>query len=202
MAITTKFTETFGVEHPIAQGGMQWVGTADLVAPVANAGALGFIAAGYLSADVFAERLRAAAELTSGPLGANLFVPHPSAATPESIDRYAAALSPDAHRYGAELGSPRFSDDDWTAKLEVLLDIRPALVSFTFGLPSAPLSCKASPAHMHSEKTATMGTASMTGSCSGTIAMATIPAPKPAMPCTKLATRKAIDTQQKSAVDR
>ena len=25
MAITTKFTETFGVEHPIAQGGMQWV---------------------------------------------------------------------------------------------------------------------------------------------------------------------------------
>ncbi len=26
MTITTKFTETFGVEHPIVQGGMQWVG--------------------------------------------------------------------------------------------------------------------------------------------------------------------------------
>ena len=70
--------------------------TPELAAAGSNAGALGFIAAGYLSADVFAERLRAAAELTSGPLGANLFVPHPSAATPESIDRYAAALSPDA----------------------------------------------------------------------------------------------------------
>ncbi|MAQ82319.1 MAG: 2-nitropropane dioxygenase, partial [Maritimibacter sp.] len=69
--------------------------TPELAAAGSNAGALGFIAAGYLSADVFAERLNAAAELTSAPLGANLFVPHPSAATPESIDRYAAALSPD-----------------------------------------------------------------------------------------------------------
>jgi nitronate monooxygenase len=43
--ITTRFTQLFGVEHPIAQGGMQWVGTADLVAAVANAGALGFLTA-------------------------------------------------------------------------------------------------------------------------------------------------------------
>lgn len=71
----------------------------------------------------------------------------------------------------------------------------------TLGLLSAPLSCKASPAQMQSEKTATMGTASMTGSCSGTMDIATMPAPKPAMPCTKLATRKATDTKQKSAVE-
>ena len=45
MSITTKFTETFGVEHPVVQGGMQWVGRAELVAAVANAGALGFITA-------------------------------------------------------------------------------------------------------------------------------------------------------------
>ena len=45
MTLTTKFTETFGVEHPIVQGGMQWVGRAELVAGVANAGALGFITA-------------------------------------------------------------------------------------------------------------------------------------------------------------
>lgn len=43
--IRTRFTEAFGVEHPIAQGGMMWVGTADLVAPVAEAGALGFLTA-------------------------------------------------------------------------------------------------------------------------------------------------------------
>ena len=45
MTFSTKFTETFGVEHPIAQGGMQWVGRAELVAAVANAGGLGFITA-------------------------------------------------------------------------------------------------------------------------------------------------------------
>lgn len=34
--LTTAFTETFGVRHPIVQGGMQWVGRAELVAAVAN----------------------------------------------------------------------------------------------------------------------------------------------------------------------
>jgi NAD(P)H-dependent flavin oxidoreductase YrpB (nitropropane dioxygenase family) len=41
----TRFTEMFGVEHPVVQGGMQWVGRAPLVAAVANAGGLGFITA-------------------------------------------------------------------------------------------------------------------------------------------------------------
>lgn len=45
MTLSTKFTKVFGVEHPIAQGGMQWVGRAELVAAVANSGALGFITA-------------------------------------------------------------------------------------------------------------------------------------------------------------
>ena len=43
MAIKTRFTELFGVEHPIAQGGMQWVGYAELASAVSNAGALGII---------------------------------------------------------------------------------------------------------------------------------------------------------------
>ncbi|RYE38980.1 MAG: nitronate monooxygenase, partial [Hyphomicrobiales bacterium] len=38
--LSTAFTQTFGVRHPIVQGGMQWVGRAELVAAVANAGAL------------------------------------------------------------------------------------------------------------------------------------------------------------------
>lgn len=43
--LKTRFTEMFGVEHPIMQGGMQWVGRAELVASVANAGALGCLTA-------------------------------------------------------------------------------------------------------------------------------------------------------------
>lgn len=41
----TRFCDLFGVDYPIVQGGMQWVGRADLVSAVANAGGLGFITA-------------------------------------------------------------------------------------------------------------------------------------------------------------
>jgi nitronate monooxygenase len=110
--------------------------TPELAAAGTNAGGLGFVAAGYLSADALAERVIAARKLTSGPLGVNLFVPQPSAATPDGIEKYTAALAPDADRYGAKPGDPVFSDDDWAAKVDVLLDLRPEVASFTFGLPS------------------------------------------------------------------
>ncbi len=111
--------------------------TPELAAAGTNAGGLGFVPAGYLTADVFAERVAAARRLATGPLGANLFVPQPSAGTPAAIEAYAAALAPEAERYGVALGEPRFDDDAWPAKLDVLLDLRPEVVSFTFGLPSA-----------------------------------------------------------------
>ncbi|OBI77801.1 nitronate monooxygenase [Mycobacterium sp. E740] len=111
--------------------------TPELAAAGTEAGGLGFVPAGYLTADVFAERLGAAQQLTSGPVGANLFVPQPSSATPAAIARYAEDLSSDAERYGTALGEPRFDDDAWAAKIDVLLDLRPAVASFTFGLPSA-----------------------------------------------------------------
>jgi nitronate monooxygenase len=111
--------------------------TPELAAAGTNAGGLGFVPAGYLTAGVFAERLAAARSLTSGPIGANLFAPQPSAGTPEDIELYAKALEPEAERYGAKLGEPRFDDDYWEAKIDVLLDVRPDVASFTFGVPSA-----------------------------------------------------------------
>lgn len=111
--------------------------TPELAAAGTNAGGLGFVPAGYLSADAFAERLTAAMALAEGAVGANLFVPQPSTAARQAIEGYAAALAADARRYGTELGRPRYDDDAWTAKLDVLLDLRPAVASFTFGVPSA-----------------------------------------------------------------
>jgi len=110
--------------------------TPELAAAGANAGGLGFVAAGYLTAEVFAERLEAARRLTAGPLGANLFAPQPSAGTAEAIERYAAALASEAEHYGAQLGQPRYDEDHWADKVDVLLDVRPEVASFTFGLPS------------------------------------------------------------------
>jgi len=111
--------------------------TPELAAAGTNAGGLGFVAAGYLTAEVFAERLTAVRRLTSGPIGANLFAPQPSAGIRADIERYAKALAPEADRYGAQLGEPRFDDDHWAAKIDVLLDVQPDVASFTFGVPSA-----------------------------------------------------------------
>src|SRR5258705_3919125 len=111
--------------------------TPQLAAAGTNAGGLGFVAAGYLTAEVLAERITAARGLSSGPIGANLFVPQPSAGTPVDIERYAKPLAPEAERYGAQLGEPRFDDDHWAAKIDVLLDLRPAVPSFPFSLTSA-----------------------------------------------------------------
>jgi NAD(P)H-dependent flavin oxidoreductase YrpB (nitropropane dioxygenase family) len=71
----TRFTEMFGVEHPIAQGGMQWVGRAPLVAAVANAGGLGFITAltQPTPEDLRAE-IRRCRELTDRNFGVNLTI--------------------------------------------------------------------------------------------------------------------------------
>lgn len=73
--LKTRFTETFGVAHPIVQGGMQWVGTAPLVAAVAEAGALGMLTAltqptpEALSAEIVRTK-----ELTDKPFGVNLTI--------------------------------------------------------------------------------------------------------------------------------
>lgn len=111
--------------------------TPELAAAGSNAGGLGFVAAGYLTADAFGEKLTATRNLTTGPVGANLFVPGPSAAVPAAIESYARDLSDEAVRYHARLGDPRFDDDAWPGKVEVVLDVRPEVVSFTFGLPTA-----------------------------------------------------------------
>ena len=111
--------------------------TPELAAAGTNAGGLGFLAAGYLSADTLAERITAARALTSGPLGVNLFVVRSSAAWPDAIHRYAQALESESARYDAHLGEPRYEEDQWSAKLEVVMDLKPEVVSFTFGLPDA-----------------------------------------------------------------
>src|SRR5688572_24639041 len=75
MTLTTKFTETFGVEHPVVQGGMQWVGRAELVAAVANGGGLGFITAlTQPTPDDLRREIDRCRSLTDKPFGVNLTI--------------------------------------------------------------------------------------------------------------------------------
>lgn len=73
--LRTRFTEKFGVEHPIVQGGMMWVGRAELVAAVANAGGLGFITAlTQPTPDDLRREIARTRELTDKPFGVNVTI--------------------------------------------------------------------------------------------------------------------------------
>lgn len=73
--IATRFTEMFGVKHPITQGGMQWVGRAELVSAVANAGALGFITAlTQPTPEALAAEIQRCRDMTDQPFGVNLTI--------------------------------------------------------------------------------------------------------------------------------
>ena len=75
MALKTRFTEMFGIEHPIVQGGMQWVGRAELVAAVANGGGLGFITAlTQPTPEKLTEEIARCRTLTDKPFGVNLTI--------------------------------------------------------------------------------------------------------------------------------
>ncbi len=73
--VRTRFCERFGVEHPIVQGGMQWVGRAELVSAVANAGGLGFITAlTQPTPEDLAKEIARCREMTDKPFGVNLTI--------------------------------------------------------------------------------------------------------------------------------
>jgi nitronate monooxygenase len=70
---TTRFTQVFGIEHPIMQGGMQWAAKAELVAAVANAGALGTLSAlTQPTPEALAREIQRCRQLTDRPFAVNL----------------------------------------------------------------------------------------------------------------------------------
>lgn len=111
--------------------------TPALAAAVSGAGGLGFLAAGYKTAAAMRTDIQEVRSLTDRPFGVNLFVPQASVIKPDALQRYAGSLAADAERFGVSLGEPRHDDDEWENKVGVLLDLAPAVVSFTFDVPGA-----------------------------------------------------------------
>ncbi len=109
--------------------------TPRLAAAVSNAGGLGFLAAGYLTADALADQIARAAAMTEGPLGVNVFVPGRPPVSADPVAAYAATLEAEADRAGIGLGAPRFDDGQWEAKLALLAAYPLPVTSFTFGCP-------------------------------------------------------------------
>jgi NADH:quinone reductase (non-electrogenic) len=105
MAFKTRITELLGIEHPIVQGGMQGVGTAELASAVSNAGGLGILTAltqpspSALRAEI--ERTRA---MTSKPIGVNMTV-FPTINSPD-YNAYADAIIESGVKIVETAGTP------------------------------------------------------------------------------------------------
>jgi nitronate monooxygenase len=119
------------VQAPLAGG----PSTPELAAAVSDAGGLGFVAAGYLSVSALAHQIRRTRELTDAPFGVNLFVLQNVAVDDGAIASYAEELAGEAELYGVELGEPRFEDDGFAAKLDLVVAEQVPVVSTTFACP-------------------------------------------------------------------
>ncbi len=132
--------EKLGIDLPIVQAPMAGVSTPAMAAAVAGAGGLGSIGVGAVDAGSARGMIREVRALTDGPLNVNVFCHQPAVADPDREAAWLARLAPVFARFGA--APPRklreiyrsFVEDD--AMLAMLLEERPTVVSFHFGLPA------------------------------------------------------------------
>jgi nitronate monooxygenase len=109
--------------------------TTDLVAAAAEAGAAGFLPAGYKPAHAMRADIEAVRAATTGVFGVNVFMPGEPAADKDAVTSYLDAIAGDAAALGAALGPPAWDEDDWPAKIAELVARPVPIVSFTFGCP-------------------------------------------------------------------
>ncbi|WP_407315542.1 NAD(P)H-dependent flavin oxidoreductase [Pseudomonas sp. nanlin1] len=133
------FCQHLNIAYPIIQAPMAGTATPALAAAVSNAGALGSISIAAVAADAGRAMIRQVREATARPFNVNVFCHRPTVPNPEVEQAWLKHLEP----FFTELGAPTpgglediytsFYHDD--AQLQVLLDERPAVVSFHLGLP-------------------------------------------------------------------
>lgn len=127
------------LDWPWVQAPMAGVSTPALAGAVSRAGALGSIAVGAMSADAAESAIAEAMAATEGRLNVNVFVHPRPARCRRTEDAWLESLAPWFEEFGAPLPTALeeiylpFGDDP--AVLEMLLDHRPPVVSFHFGLP-------------------------------------------------------------------
>src|SRR5215213_4654198 len=117
-----------GLELPIVQAPMGGgPSTPALAAAVGEAGGLGFLAAGYKSADAARADIEQLRGLSGRAFGVNLFAPSGPPPGGGVVEAYARTLPT------ADLGEPRHDDDGWDDKLALVRDQAVPVVSLTFG---------------------------------------------------------------------
>ncbi|MWJ29055.1 DUF561 domain-containing protein [Halomonas sp. ZH2S] len=134
------FLQKLGIEHPIVQAPMAGVSTPELAAAVSNAGALGSIGLGASSIDSAREMLKNTQKLTTQPFNVNLFCHQPAKIDKATEEAWLTHLSPFFSEMQAqppaaisEIYQTFIGNEEM---LDMLLEEKPPIVSFHFGLPS------------------------------------------------------------------
>lgn len=135
-ARTKAARDPLGLDIPLVAAPMAGgATTAAMVIAAAEAGGLGFLAAGYKTPQVLLAEI-AAVRKASIPFGVNIFAPNPVPIDAVSYRQYAYLVQQVADRFELELPRDPIEDDDaFGAKIDLLLTDPVPVVSFTFGLP-------------------------------------------------------------------
>ena len=141
MSTFPAFLAHLGLRHPILQAPMAGVATPALAAAVSQAGGLGALGIGASTPAQARELISQTQALTTQPFNVNVFCHAPARRDAAREAAWLAHLAPLFAELGAPLPSrldeiyPSFRDDDATWR--ILLECKPAVVSFHFGLPTA-----------------------------------------------------------------
>ena len=149
------FTETVGIQHPIIQAPMAGVTTPEFVAAAAEAGVLGSIGAGYLSAEATRDFIREVKKLTDKPFAVNLFVPEQTEMDQEQLRQAYLALQPIGKKLGMPFWKAPLSESSFDGQIDVIIEEEVAVCSFTFGLPDETVVRKLKEHNMYLIGTAT-----------------------------------------------
>jgi nitronate monooxygenase len=135
----SQLRDLLGISSPIIQSPMAGMSTPEMAAAVSNEGGLGSLGVGAMSAAKAREAIQKFRSLSAGPLNVNLFVHRPAQANPAKEAAWLQRLSPEFERAGAkaptalhEIYTSFLADDDMLA---MLVEEKPKVVSFHFGLP-------------------------------------------------------------------
>lgn len=135
----TYFTQTLGITHPVIQAPMAGVSTPELAAAVSNAGGLGSIGLGASSPDAARRMIGQTRALTDKAFNVNVFCHVPAVRNAGTEKTWLEYLAPKFGEFEAspptrldEIYKSFVEDEDMLA---LLLELKPRVVSFHFGLP-------------------------------------------------------------------
>jgi nitronate monooxygenase len=138
MNFPTQLMRKLGIHKPIVLGPMLGAGTPEMAAAVTNAGGLGSLAASSMNAPGIRAAIAAIRGKTDGPFNVNLFVLEPPSPTEQELQKAFTLLNP----FRSELGLPAAAPlekycENFREQLEMLIELKLPVVSFTFGLLDA-----------------------------------------------------------------